>query len=46
MANASSEAADPDDDGLPAWVAPVVIVVLFGAVGAVARRTPAEGAGP
>jgi hypothetical protein len=36
----SSEAADPADDGLPGWVAPAAIVVLFGAAGgaALARR--------
>ncbi|HEY0949419.1 hypothetical protein [Nocardioides sp.] len=33
---ASSEAAEPDDDGLPGWVAPAAIVLLFGAAGAAA----------
>ena len=33
---ASSDPADPGDDGLPAWVAPAVIVLLFGAAGGVA----------
>ena len=32
----AAEPADPDDGGLPTWVAPVVIVVLFGAGGAAA----------
>jgi hypothetical protein len=36
VAPASSEAQDADDGGLPAWVAPVVVVLLFGAAGAVA----------
>lgn len=35
VAPASADAAESDDGGLPAWVAPAVIVVLFGAVGAV-----------
>lgn len=36
----SAEATDPEDQGLPSWVAPVAIVVLFGAAGgaAFARR--------
>lgn len=36
----SAEPTDPDDGGLPAWVAPAVIVVLFGgaAAAAVVRR--------
>ncbi len=36
----SADATDPDDQGLPSWVAPAVIVVLFGAAGgaALARR--------
>jgi len=32
----SAEAVEPADDGLPAWVAPVVIAVLFAAGGAAA----------
>jgi hypothetical protein len=41
----SSDPADPGDGGLPAWVAPAVIVVLFGAAGTVAvvRRRGAGG---
>ncbi len=35
MAADATDPADPDDSGLPAWVAPIVIVVLFGAVGGV-----------
>ncbi|WP_028636244.1 hypothetical protein [Nocardioides sp. URHA0032] len=33
---ASADPADPGGGGLPGWVAPVVIVLLFGAAGAVA----------
>lgn len=44
VAAASAEPADPDG-GLPGWVAPAVVAVLFGAAGAVAvvrrRRGPA-----
>lgn len=41
----SAEPSDPADDGLPAWVAPLAVLVLFGAAGGVAlvrrRRGPA-----
>jgi hypothetical protein len=44
-APASSDPADPADDGLPTWVGPVVVAVLFAAGSAVAvvrrRRNPA-----
>jgi len=36
LAPASSDPADPGDGGLPGWVAPAVVAVLFGAAGAVA----------
>lgn len=42
----SAEPADPADDGLPTWVAPVAVLVLFGAAGGVAvvrRRRPGSG---
>jgi hypothetical protein len=43
-ASAPSDPADPSDGGLPTWVGPVVVGVLFAAGGAVAvvrrRRTP------
>lgn len=48
VAPTSAEPSDPADDGLPAWVAPVAVLVLFGAAGGVAlarrRRTPGSGA--
>ena len=42
---ASSDPADPDDGGLPGWVAPAVIVLLFGAAGGatLVRRRKAAG---
>ncbi|MBC2962572.1 hypothetical protein, partial [Nocardioides deserti] len=36
--SASSEAADPADGGLPAWVPLVLVVLLLGAGGAVVVR--------
>lgn len=45
LAPASSDPADPDGGGLPGWVAPVVILVLFGAAGAVAVVRRRQGAG-
>ena len=44
VAAATSDPADPGDGGLPGWVAPVVIVVLFGAAGAVALVRRRQGA--
>ena len=45
LAPASSDPVDPDGGGLPGWVAPVVILVLFGAAGAVAVVRRRQGAG-
>jgi hypothetical protein len=36
VAPTSAEPSDPGDGGLPPWVAPVVVLVLFGAAGGVA----------
>jgi hypothetical protein len=44
VAPASSDPADPGDGGLPGWVAPVVIVVLFVAAGAFAVVRRRQGA--
>jgi hypothetical protein len=44
LAPAASDPADPDDGGLPGWVAPVVILLLFGAAGAVAVVRRRQGA--
>lgn len=44
LAPAASDPADPGDGGLPGWVAPVVILVLFGAAGAVAVVRRRQGA--
>ena len=44
LAPASADPADPGDGGLPGWVAPVVILVLFGAAGAVAVVRRRQGA--
>jgi hypothetical protein len=45
LAPASADPADPGDGGLPGWVAPLVILVLFGAAGAVALVRRRQGAG-
>ncbi|GAA1162066.1 hypothetical protein [Nocardioides aquiterrae] len=45
LAPASADPADPGAGGLPGWVAPVVILLLFGAAGAVAVVRRRQGAG-
>ncbi|MDI6910263.1 hypothetical protein [Nocardioides sp.] len=42
---ATSDPADPGDGGLPTWVAPAVIVLLFGAAGGTALVRRRRGAG-
>ncbi len=42
---ATSDPADPDDGGLPTWVAPALIVLLFGAAGGATLVRRRRGAG-
>lgn len=45
LSAATSDPADPADGGLPTWVAPAVIVLLFGAAGGVTLARRRTGAG-